>query len=367
MDTRLPGEVFGAPRRENWRHVSYVEVLGSKLGWLGLSGALSLLACSSVEDRGATSRAAHAARADASAEAGAEAGSGLPDVTFSLDGHVDAGGEVQSCLYVRMPTDRGEIAVPSAESHYTPGSHHFLVFRTKFTDLPDGGGAVHDCSVNDLLLNVTGTYYEAQAPEARRDLPRGVAHVFQPGEVLLLTAHYLNVTQDDLDTHVDFRLHTIPREKVEAEAGSIFFYNYVISVPPFSDVTVTRDCPIPKDINLALLWSHMHSRGVAFEATTSDAEAKARVGALYATKDWSEPTPRAFDTSPPVTIHAGEKITYSCDYHNPTANTYVQGPSAATNEMCILHGMYWPRLDPTTELCLAGSLPGDGGTTADAH
>jgi hypothetical protein len=25
--------------------------------------------------------------------------------------------------------------------------------------------------------------------------------------------------------------------------------------------------------------------------------------------------------------------------------------------MCILHGMYWPRADPLTEMCLAGVDP----------
>src|SRR5258706_15987897 len=63
----------------------------------------------------------------------------LADVVFSLSGHVDGGGEAFDCVYVRMPADRGSIAVPSAESHYTPGSHHFLVYRTSYDSLPDGG------------------------------------------------------------------------------------------------------------------------------------------------------------------------------------------------------------------------------------
>ncbi|HVU01117.1 MAG TPA: hypothetical protein VHE30_05170 [Polyangiaceae bacterium] len=278
----------------------------------------------------------------------------LPDVTFHMDGKVLAGGESQSCQYVHMPSDRGEIAVPSAESTYTPGSHHFLVFRTNFTEIPDDG-AIHECSVNDLLLNVSGTYYEAQQPETRRDLPPGVAHVFEPGEIILLTAHYLNATDQDLVTKVDFRMHTMPRKEVEQEAGSFFFYNYDINVPPQSKVSVTRTCPIPKDVNLALLWSHMHARGVGFIAVTSDDRAAERVGNLFETRDWSEPQARAFSYAPPVVLHAGTSITYTCDYDNPTSNTFTQGPSAATNEMCILHGMYWPRLPASVETCLNGT------------
>jgi hypothetical protein len=205
-----------------------------------------------------------------------------------------------------------------------------------------------------------------------------VAHVFQPGEVLLLTAHYLNTTNADLSPHVELRMHTVPRDTIQQEAGSFFFYNYTINVPPFSDVTVTRQCPMAQDVNLALLWSHMHARGVGFTATTSDAEATKQAGDLYESKDWSEPQPRDFPYAPPVTIHKGESITYACEYKNTTSNTYVAGVSAATNEMCILHGMYWPRADEATELCLLGLDPtapplaadagklGDAGKAADA-
>jgi hypothetical protein len=287
----------------------------------------------------------------------------LPDVTFSMSGHVDGGGESFSCLYVTMPTDRGDIAVPGAESQFTPGSHHFLVYRTSYSvaSIPDGGAAVHPCTDAEQISGIVGSYYEAQTPEASRSLPPGVAHVFRPGEVLLLTAHYLNPSATGLDTHVDFRMHTMPVHQVEHVAGSIFFYNVDITVPPMSDVTVTRTCPLSHDINLALLWSHMHSRGVSFLATTDDPVAAARAGNLYSTTTWSEPQPRAFPYDPPVTVHAGSSITYSCTYHNPTEQTFVQGQSALTNEMCILHGMYWPRQDSATELCLFGSSTEDAG------
>jgi hypothetical protein len=54
-----------------------------------------------------------------------------------------------------------------------------------------------------------------------------------------------------------------------------------------------------------------------------------------------------------MTVHAGSTISYQCYFDNPTDDTFVYGPSADTNEMCILHGMYWPRLDPATEFCFA--------------
>jgi hypothetical protein len=283
------------------------------------------------------------------------AASGIGDLTYEMTGHIDAGQELQNCLAVQLPTDQGTIAINSAESHYTPGSHHFLVYRTGQTTLNEADASAHLCTVTEQTIHLDGTYYEAQAPDSHRDLPPGIAHVFQPGEVLLFTSHYLNTTEDDLDAKVTFILHTMDPAKVEQEAGSIFFYNPAISIAGSSIATVTRSCPIAADIHLALLWSHMHSRGVSFMASTDDQTAADRVGALYETTQWSEPSPRQFPYDPPVTVHAGSAITYSCTYENTTDHTIVQGQSAQTNEMCILHGMYWPRTDLQTEQCFQGT------------
>jgi hypothetical protein len=277
----------------------------------------------------------------------------LEPVEFSMSAHIGAGKETQRCLNVRMPDDRGVMAVPAAESHYTPGSHHFLVYRTGGTEMPPGGDKIHECAVTEQVLGLEGTYYEAQQPDEERVLPEGVAHLFEPGEVLLLTSHYLNTTEEDVDASVDFKLHTISPDAVEHEAGSIFFYNYDIVLPPNSERTVTRTCPITQEINLALLWGHMHKRGLEFRARTDDARAIERVGDLYDTSEWNEPPARAYPTDPPVRLHVGATITYQCDFKNDTPNTIVQGQSAATNEMCILHGMYWPRAREL-EGCLGG-------------
>jgi hypothetical protein len=99
----------------------------------------------------------------------------------------------------------------------------------------------------------------------------------------------------------------------------------------------------------------MHSRGVAFKATTDDPGAAERLGDLYATTMWSEPPPREFPDDPPATLRMGSTIEYSCTFNNTTTQTIVAGQSAAVNEMCILHGMYWPRADSATELCSLGT------------
>lgn len=259
------------------------------------------------------------------------------------------------CAFKAMPTDRGVIAVPSAESQFTPGSHHLLAYRTVLTSLPLGASTTATpCADGASIGQIRGSYYEAQSPQSRRDLPPGVAHRFQPGEVIILQTHYLNPSTDPLDAHAVLTLHTVDVATVPQEAGSIMFTDANISVPAGGTSRSTMTCTLPTDFNPALLWSHMHKQGVNFIATTDDAAAAATLGTLYQETDWSEPHPRAYPFNPPATLHAGTHITFSCDFKNPTSTTLTFGQSAEKNEMCILHGMYWPRMTASAEQCSGG-------------
>lgn len=297
-----------------------------------------------------------------------------PDIVFNMHGTIEAGAEAMFCQYVQMPKGV-KTAVPSAESHYTPGSHHFLVFRTNLTSIPAGEDKSHLCGDPTNTLAVTGasnglasgesaagstgSYYEAQTPNARRDLPAGVAHVFAPGEILILTAHYFNATEATIDSTIEFRLHTEDPALVKQEAGTFFLLDTNLNIPPHSEVTFTRACPIPKDINLGLLWSHMHARGWSFKASTDDPMAMAQLnGDVYdqpGPDGWAEPHVQTYPSDPPIVLHAGSKLTISCTYHNTTDQTFRFGQSAETSEMCLLHGMYYPRLDGATERCTNGT------------
>jgi hypothetical protein len=204
------------------------------------------------------------------------------------------------------------------------------------------------------MVHQKGSYYEAQQPESRRDMPPGVAHRFQPGEVVILQTHYLNPGTEPLDAHAQLTLHTVEIATVPMEAGSIIFSDVNISVPPGGKSRSTMTCTLPTDFNPALLWSHMHKQGSNFVATTDDSSAAAALGVLYAENAWDEPHPRAYPFDPPVTLHAGSHITFSCDFHNPGSTTLTFGQSAETNEMCLLHGMYWPRMTSAAEQCYGG-------------
>lgn len=278
-------------------------------------------------------------------------------VKFEMDIKVPAGAEYHRCFYAQFPTDRGVMAVNKVESHYTPGSHHLLAYRSDLTAIPEGKTGLVDCLGSGATADERGSYYEAQQPDEKRELPKGIAHKFQPGEVLVLEAHYINVTEQDIDAHIEMTTHLMNVDEVEQEAGSIFFNNVNIDVPPHGETHTEMNCTLPQDINLALLWSHMHARGVKFVAETDDEEAKKALGTLYEETDWAHPRSRTYPSDPPVVLHAGSKIKFGCDYKNDSDRRYRFGLSAETNEMCILHGMYWPRMPRAAEQCVTPRAP----------
>jgi hypothetical protein len=88
-------------------------------------------------------------------------------------------------------------------------------------------------------------------------------------------------------------------------------------------------------------WSHMHQYALDFQASTGGA-------VFYDEKQWSEPPLISAGTgtnqSPmlPMQMTAGASIKWTCMYYNPTSQLMTFGDSAATNDMCIYLGQYYP-------------------------
>jgi hypothetical protein len=95
-------------------------------------------------------------------------------------------------------------------------------------------------------------------------------------------------------------------------------------------------------------WSHMHQYSTDFQASTGGK-------VFYEETQWSEPPLITAGTgvhqSPllPMSMTSGATITWTCQYYNPTTQLMMFGDSAATNDMCIYLGQYYPAEgSPTT-------------------
>ena len=257
---------------------------------------------------------------------------------LGLDVHLESGEETQQCQYV-VVDDALEIA--RFEHVYSAGSHHLLLYQTGLA-AEDAPTEMFDCSTAQLTdLGVTGIAYAAQVADGELAYPDGVALKVPAHSVLLIQTHYLNASPDPLDAQVRLNLWYTTTPATQ-EAGTLFFYDWAIVVPQGQPATAAMHCQIPADVDLLFGMSHMHRRGVGYQATAGD-------DVLFETSDWEGIEPDRYQ--PPRHLAAGTTIEYHCDFQGDPDRTIIEGPSADANEMCMFVASYYPRLDQATELC----------------
>jgi hypothetical protein len=159
-----------------------------------------------------------------------------------------------------------------------------------------------------------------------------------------MQVHYLNTTTEPIKAYVATTLHAERPEDIDMYASYLFINTLSISVPPQSPGSAQASCGVPRDVQLLSASSHMHQFGVHFNARTSDGQL------VYETEQWAEPNPWYYD--PPLPLSAWSSVDIRCEYENTTDSTLTFGESAATNEMCILSGVYYPAAPNESITCL---------------
>src|SRR5262249_44865372 len=154
------------------------------------------------------------------------------------------------------------------------------------------------------------------------ELPPGVAIRVPGGSVLLMNTHYLNASSEPLDTDTRMNLYSIPDAEVKAEGGFLTFYDPFIRVPALGSSSARMRSPVPHDVNLVSLTSHMHRRGVGFRADLVDARGQTGE-TLYQTRQWQDVPVQRWAQG--KAISAGSTIDYRCDFENPESRVVAQG------------------------------------------
>jgi hypothetical protein len=265
--------------------------------------------------------------------------------------------ETERCMFWRVP-DEG-LYVNREEVRYTPGSHHVLLFKTPYTELPtmtirgeaiDTNG-VFDCGKNGAtgdwdVLGAAGGAQSADGPPGVDGLPADTAFKMEGGSLLLVNAHYLNASDTPLDAEIYINLHTVPAAQVTREAGIFFMYNPFIYVGAQSASQAREVCPLAKDVTLVNAQSHMHARGKRYLANLLDRDGTT-LQEIYSTNSWEGVVSKTM--APPLQIAAGQMIDFRCDYMNSETRNVFQGRTTR-DEMCMFVGLYYPK-DTKTELC----------------
>jgi len=110
-------------------------------------------------------------------------------------------------------------------------------------------------------LRLAGIAYAAQVSEGETAFPPGVAMRFAKSQVLMVQSHYLNTTGESLDA--DVRLNLWASEgPVEQEAGTLFFYDYSIVVPPHAEAHARMRCEIGNDLEIYDQPTHPYTQAL---------------------------------------------------------------------------------------------------------
>jgi hypothetical protein len=269
---------------------------------------------------------------------------------------IQPGQESYGCRLFQVP--EGGLFVHDEAVHFSPGGHHVLLYRTPYKAIPteDEHGEpvdateVHDCSKGatahwkvDAVLGGSETL---GGEGMLHGLPEGVALPVAAGTILVMSTHYLNAGGAPIEVDARINLYTIPAEEVTTEAGLLYLDNHVLRVPPLGKSTARMRCPVPSDVSIVNLQSHMHARGTSFTAQALGAR-RGEAATIYSTTRWSEPPVEVFE--PVLSLRAGQAIEFRCDFASTEARPVVHGLTS-DDEMCQLIGPYFPR-DERFEAC----------------
>ena len=330
-------------------------VLGGALG-LGLvasSFAVAAGGCSSGDssDAGSTSGAGGA---PSTALVVPAPGDGFQ---LAFQHTVSAGSEVHVCREFVVPGE-GDVNIDRFETEVPEGTHHVLAYHTPKTaaEVTDD---VFDCG------DVPGQiFYEQSADGAGARFPEGVGVKLQGGEVVRLELHFLDIGATDMQPELKLDAWYAKKPLV-AEAGSFFMYDRDIALPAHQSFTARMHCEVPEDITIVDILPHVHVRGVAQRMFLGGGGLAERQ-LFLSTTGYQDQETRRFDDG--FVVHAGQFLDFECDYDNTTDEDVIEGPSKEHNEMCMLLGDYYPRMEKAAEWCtLEGSGPVLDGTSTCAE
>lgn len=277
-------------------------------------------------------------------------------IQLSMVTKLDPGTEAEHCMFVKGPADG--MFIQRDEVRYTKGSHHFLLYETSYTEIPTAkqdGTAVDTSGVFDCSDGATNGWAVTKLVAGSQNadgtsmvsFPEGVAMKVAPNAVLMMNAHYINASAAVAEPVVKINLYTLPEAEVKIEGDILFLYNPFIRVSANSTRTARMRCPVHSDITIQNLQSHMHARGVGYQASILG-----EATPMYTNTVWESVPVKDYGAG--LKVAAGSTIDYQCDYKNTEARDVFQGPRS-TDEMCMLIGSYYPA-DPATANCWADSV-----------
>jgi hypothetical protein len=278
-------------------------------------------------------------------------GSNLGTPAFELtspDILLPAGQEFTKCFYFHTP-NTATVAINKWVSDMTPGSHHMIMFLTPNVSNPPADGTIDEncggvggggggTNIPQWTYASATEHYEVDMPSddgAGKPLAQNIA----ANSAGYIQMHYLNASDTDKMVHVDLKAYGLDSGAAYTQTDAYVTYVYQFSVPANSTgYQVNATCSTPAGSKFWTVSSHTHKQG-------KDVTIKDGSSSLYDSTDWEHPMVKNWMAAPYYSFSSG-KVSWTCTYDNPGSTAINEGPSAQTNEMCMMTGYYFPASGP---------------------
>jgi hypothetical protein len=251
-----------------------------------------------------------------------------PDIT------IEPGQEVTYCYYTTIQTT-AELGVKKWSSSMTPGSHHLILY---FGDSGKPDGTIDQSCGGGAAGGVPYWMYSAQTPTNEAVMPTGIGMTVPAGQKAYVQMHYLNTGDAPIQAHVVIDAETYAAGEAYTPAAAFITFNTQINIPPNATASAMGTCSVPAGAKFFAVSTHAHKQAVHTEVRDGAAM-------VFQSDNWEHPGQAAWTADPFFSFGTGS-LTYRCDYNNPTNRTIRTGDSAATDEMCMAVGYFFPATGP---------------------
>ncbi|HLK37954.1 MAG TPA: hypothetical protein VKU41_14435 [Polyangiaceae bacterium] len=258
---------------------------------------------------------------------------------------VAPGQEIFPNFCVTVPKD---VQVGGYQSWMSAGSsHHFIVYK--------GGTA----SPGGQCAFAFNWIYASSTPGQviTENMPPGVGMAIAANTQLVLNMHFINPGSTTLSAKIKFNL--LFAKNVQYQAGTMISFNTSINIPAATasgpgTQTVSGTCTAPVGAQFFTMSTHTHKHatdawveyvhnGQATEIVHTGATANYPADQEPGTgTDWEHPGVGLWTAPNFLTVQSGDSFNYHCSYSNTGPSPVTVGETAATNEMCMAVGYYFP-------------------------
>jgi len=271
---------------------------------------------------------------------------GLQFATTPMAYAVAPNQEIFPNFCVTVPSN---IQVGGFQSWMSEGSsHHFILYKGGAA--PAGGACT--LGANDWM-------YASSTPGqvVTENMPANVGLAVSSGTQLILNMHFINPGTTTL--YPQIKVNLLYATDVKYQAGTMVSFNTQIDIPPATasgpgTQTVSGTCTAPVGAQFFTMSTHTHkhataawvdynhdgsSTEVVHTGTETTYPADQEVGSGV---DWEHPGVGLWTTPNFLTVQSGDSFTYHCSYSNTASTAVTVGETAASNEMCMAIGYYFP-------------------------